>query len=113
MTHRKYPPTYTAEFRERGIRLYNENRSNYPSDNAAYKAIAFDNALAESTIGLFKTEDINFLGPWKTKAQLEWETLKWVSWYNTERLHSAIRYITPQEAEKAFYANMNSFDKVA
>ncbi len=40
MTHRKHPPTYTAGFRERGILLYNENRSNYPSNNAAYKAIA-------------------------------------------------------------------------
>ena len=40
MTQRKYTPTYTAEFRERGIRLFKENRSNYSSDNAAYKAIA-------------------------------------------------------------------------
>ncbi len=40
MTQRKYTPTYTAEFRERGIRLFRENRSNYSSDNAAYKAIA-------------------------------------------------------------------------
>jgi len=74
---------------------------------------SYDNALAESTIGLFKTEVINFLGPWKSMAQVEWETLKWVSWYNSERLHSAIGYITPQEAEEAFYANMNALDKVA
>jgi len=74
---------------------------------------SYDNALAESTIGLFKTEVINFLGPWKTVGQVEWETLKWVNWYNTERLHSAIGYVTPQEAEEAFYANMNALDKVA
>jgi len=74
---------------------------------------SYDNALAESAIGLFKTEVINFLGPWKSMAQVEWETLKWVSWYNSERLHSAIGYITPQEAEEAFYANMNALDKVA
>ncbi len=74
---------------------------------------SYDNALAESTIGLFKTEVINFLGPWKTVGQIEWETLKWVNWYNTERLHSAIGYITPKEAEEAFYENMNTFDKVA
>jgi len=74
---------------------------------------SYDNALAESIIGLFKTEVINFLGPWKTMAQVEWETLKWVSWYNSERLHSAIGYITPQEAEEVFYANMNDLDKVA
>jgi len=74
---------------------------------------SYDNALAESTIGLFKTEVINFLGPWKTVGQVEWETLKWVNWYNTERLHSAIGYVTPQEAEEAFYANLNNLDKVA
>jgi len=74
---------------------------------------SYDNALAESTIGLFKTEVINFLGPWKTVGRVEWETLKWVSWYNTERLHSAIGYITPQEAEEAFYENLNELDKVA
>ena len=74
---------------------------------------SYDNALAESTIGLFKTEVINFLGPWKSVGQVEWETLKWVNWYNTERLHSAIGYITPQEAEEAFYANLNALDKVA
>jgi putative transposase len=74
---------------------------------------SYDNALAESTIGLFKTEVIKFLGPWKSMGQVEWETLKWVSWYNSERLHSAIGYITPQEAEEAFYANLNTLDKVA
>jgi putative transposase len=74
---------------------------------------SYDNALAESTIGLFKTEVINFMGPWKTVSQVEWETLKWVNWYNTERLHSAIGYLTPHEAEQDFYANLNTFDKVA
>ena len=39
MTKRKLTPTYTAEFRKRGLRLFNENRRNYSSDNAAYKAI--------------------------------------------------------------------------
>ncbi len=40
ITQRKPTPTYTAEFRARGIRLFKENRANYPSDNAAYRAIA-------------------------------------------------------------------------
>ena len=74
---------------------------------------SYDNALAESIIGLFKAEVINFLGPWKSIGQVEWETLKWVNWYNTERLHSAIEYTTPLEAEEAFYANLNALDKVA
>ena len=39
--------------------------------------------------------------------------LKWVDWYNTERLHSAIGYVTPQEAEEAFYENLNADEKAA
>lgn len=74
---------------------------------------SYDNALAESIIGLFKTEVIKFLGPWKTVGQVEWETLKWVDWYNKTRLHSAIGYITPQEAEEAFYASLNADEKAA
>lgn len=74
---------------------------------------SYDNALAESVIGLFKTEVINFLGPWKSTAQVEWETLRWVAWYNDERLHSAIGYTTPNEAEDAFYEALNAHDKAA
>ena len=46
---------------------------------------SYDNALAETIIGLFKTEVINRLGPWKSKDQVEWETLQWVDWFNKER----------------------------
>jgi len=74
---------------------------------------SYDNALAESVIGLFKTEVINLLGPWKSRAQVEWETLKWVAWYNAERLHSAIGYATPNETEDAFYAALSDRDKAA
>ena len=74
---------------------------------------SYDNALAESIIGLFKTEVINFFGPWKSTSQVEWETLKWVAWYNAERLHGAIGYITPTEAEDTFYADLTTHDKAA
>ena len=74
---------------------------------------SYDNALAESTIGLFKTEVIDFMGPWKSVGQVEWETLKWVNWYNTKRLHSKIGYITPQEAEEKFDEALNSDKKAA
>jgi putative transposase len=74
---------------------------------------SYDNALAESVIGLFKTEVTKLLGPWKSMGQLEWETLKWVDWYNTKRLHSAIGYITPHEAEEMFYETLNVHEKAA
>ena len=51
---------------------------------------SYDNALAGSVIGLFKTEVINFPGPWKSPARIEWQTLKWVACYNADRIHSAI-----------------------
>lgn len=74
---------------------------------------AYDNALAECVIGLFKTEVINQIGPWKSMREVEWETLKWVDWYNNRRLLGPIGYITPAEAEEAFYANLNTLDMVA
>ena len=74
---------------------------------------AYDNALAECVIGLFKTEVINQIGPWKSMREVEWETLKWVDWYNNRRLLGPIGYVTPAEAEEAFYANLNTLDMVA
>ena len=74
---------------------------------------AYDNALAECVIGLFKTEVINQIGPWKSLREVEWETLKWVDWYNNRRLLGPIGYIPPAQAEEAFYANLKSLDMVA
>ena len=53
------------------------------------------------------------MGPWKSAGQVEWETLKWLNWYNTTRLLSKIGNITPNEAEKAFYENLNAGEKAA
>jgi putative transposase len=59
----------------------------------------YDNALAETTIGLFKTETIDRDGPWKTLADIELATLEWVDWYNHARLHSACAWRPPAELE--------------
>jgi putative transposase len=61
----------------------------------------YDNALAESTIGLYKTELIHRRGPWKTLDQVELATLEWVDWYNHRRLHSACKRLPPVEFEQA------------
>ncbi len=74
---------------------------------------SYDNALAETIIGLFKAEIINRLGPWKSMREVEWETLRWVDWYNNRRLLSTIGYVTPAEAEEAFYENLTAHDKAA
>ena len=54
---------------------------------------SYDNALAESVIGLFKAEVIRRLGPCKTMQAVEWETMRRVHWYNTERLLGSIGYV--------------------
>lgn len=74
---------------------------------------SYDNAMAESVIGLYKTEVINHLGPWESRSQLEWETLKWVDWYNQKRLHSALHYQTPNQKENLYFQNLNAADKAA
>ncbi len=65
---------------------------------------ALDNALMESTIGLYKTGLIKKGGPWKTPAHVELATADYVEWYNTRRLHTAIGGIPPAEYEAAYYA---------
>lgn len=62
---------------------------------------AYDNALAESTIGLYKTELINRRGPWKTLDEVELATLEWVDWYNHRRLHGACAGLPPAEFEQS------------
>ncbi len=74
---------------------------------------SYNNALAETMIGLFKADVIHRLGPWKSADGVKWQTLKWVDWFNNRRLLEPIGYITPTEAEEAYYANMNALDKVA
>jgi putative transposase len=64
---------------------------------------AYDNALAESVIGLFKTELIKPGGPWRTVEQVEIATLEWVDWFNHRRLYQACGDIPPTELEAAHY----------
>lgn len=65
---------------------------------------ALDNALMESTIGLYKTELIKKDGPWRNLADVELATAGYVDWFNTRRLHTAIGGIPPAEFEAAYYA---------
>jgi putative transposase len=64
---------------------------------------AYDNALAESVIGLFKTELIKPRGPWRTPEQVEVATLHYVDWFNHQRLFEACGDIPPAELETAYY----------
>jgi putative transposase len=71
---------------------------------------AYDNALAETTIGLYKTERIHREGPWKTLADVELATLEWVDWYNHERLHSAAGDAPPVEFESLYLNQLKELE---
>jgi len=64
---------------------------------------SYDNALAESVIGLFKAEVIRRKGPWRTLEAVEFATLTWVDWFNHRRLLEPIGYMPPAEYEARYY----------
>jgi len=65
---------------------------------------SYDNALAETVIGLFKAEVIDGRGPWRSFEAVEYATLEWVDWFNHRRLLGPIGHIPPAEAEARYYA---------
>jgi hypothetical protein len=83
---------YTERLADAGIELSVGSRGD-----------AYDNALAETIIGLFKTEVIRPRGPWRTLEAVEFATLEWVDWFNHRRLLEPIGYIPPAEYEAHYY----------
>ena len=67
---------------------------------------SYDNALAESVIGLYKAEVIHRRGPWRSVAAVEFATLEWVDWFNHRRLLEPIGNMPPAEAEARYYATL-------
>jgi putative transposase len=66
---------------------------------------AYDNALAESTMGLYKTELIRNYGPWRDRDHVEIHTLEYTDWYNHRRPHSAAADLPPADLEALYDAN--------
>ena len=67
---------------------------------------SYDNALAETINGLYKTELIHRRGPWKTREAVEIATLGWVFWFNHHRLMGSLGYVPPAEAEANYYQQL-------
>lgn len=82
---------YTERLEEAGVSLSVGSRGD-----------AYDNALAETVIGLYKTELIRNRGPWRNLDEVEYATLEWVDWFNHRRLLEPIGNIPPAEFE-AYY----------
>lgn len=89
--------TYTARLAEAGI-----------APSVGSRGDSYDNALAESVIGLFKTEVIRRRGPWRSVEDVEFATLEWVDWFNTRRLLAPIGYVPPIEHEAAYYQQVEA-----
>jgi putative transposase len=68
---------------------------------------SYDNALAESVIGLFKAELVKKRAPWRTVDQLELATARWVEWWNQRRLHGALGHLPPTEFEAAYHHQLD------
>jgi transposase InsO family protein len=64
---------------------------------------SYDNALAETINGLYKTEVIRHSGPWRNIDDVEYATLNWVDWFNNRRLLEPLGYVPPTEFEAAYY----------
>ena len=65
---------------------------------------SYDNALAETIIGLYKTEVIHRRGPWRNLDAVEYATLEWVDWFNHRRLLEPIGNIPPAELEASYHS---------
>ena len=74
---------------------------------------SYDNALAETINGLYKTELVHRQGQWRNMPDLEMATLGWVDWFNNRRLLGPIGNIPQAEAEENFYAQRDVLDMVA
>jgi putative transposase len=69
---------------------------------------SYDNALAETIIGLYKTELIRHDGPWRNVEHVEFATLDWVDWFNNRRLFEPIGNIPPSEFEELYYRSQET-----
>lgn len=74
---------------------------------------SYDNALAETVIGPYKTEVIHRRGPWRSFEAIEFATLEWVDWFNNRRLLEPIGNMPPAEAEAQYYERSKECAEVA
>ena len=74
---------------------------------------SYDNALAETINGLYKTEIVRHSGPWRNIGDVEFAALEWVDWFNNRRLLEPIGNIPPAEFEMAYYCRLEGSANVA
>ncbi len=90
---------YTDRLREAGI-----------ESSVGSVGDSYDNALAETVNGSYKTELIRRHGPWRRMEDVELATLQWVDWFNERRLHESLDYLSPAEYEAAYWLDQQAAD---
>ena len=96
---------------DRGVQYLSITYTERLADEGAVTSVgskgdSYDNALAESVNGLYKTELIRARGPWRTADQVELATAAWVAWWNAERLHGACGDVPPVEYEATYHSRL-------
>ncbi len=98
---------------DRGVQYLSIRYTDKMSDSGLIVSVgttgdSYDNALAETVNGLYKSEVIEYLQEqWHGVNDVELATLEWVDWFNKTRLHSTIGYVSPFEFERRYYDNLN------
>ena len=103
---------------DRGVQYLSIRYTERLDDEGAVTSVgsrgdSYDNALAETVNGLYKTELIRGQGPWRSADQVELATAAWVAWWNDQRLHSACGDITPAEYEAAYHSRLSATSEAA
>ena len=98
---------------DRGVQYLSIRYTERLADEGAVTSVgskgdSYDNALAESVNGLYKTELIRARGPWRTADQVELATAAWVAWWNQQRLHGACGDVPPAEFEAAYHQRLQT-----
>jgi len=101
---------------DRGVQYLSIRYTERLAENGVVNSVgsrgdSFDNAMAESIIGLYKTELVRNKGPWRGLDDLELATLEWVDWFNHRRLFTELGRIPPAEFEELYYRQNVSADQ--
>jgi transposase InsO family protein len=111
--HARRPDSGLIHHSDRGSQYLSIRYSERLAQNGVEASVgsvgdSYDNAMAETIIGLFKTEVIHPRGPWRTLDAVEYATLEWVDWFNHRRLLEPIGHVPPAEFEQMYYQQRSS-----
>jgi len=106
--HARQVNTGLIHHSDRGVQYLSIRYSERLEENGVEASVgstgdSYDNAMAETIIGLYKTEVIHPRGPWRSLDAVEYATLEWVDWFNNRRLLEPIGHVPPAEFEREYY----------